>query len=557
MTLETHQVTEKLIEHIKERFHEEDLELIMKAYNFARISYAQVKHPLGMPYIDYATEVAVTLVDLLLDPVLISAALIYPPPHVSNKVLDDIRKSFKDTNGLVRLIEETLHLNHFEMSPWSINTEQDTFKERNEILRKMFLLTIEESDSGSQEHQVGVFFQSKEKQTENLIRMFFDLITDVRALLIRLTDYLCFVKHLKDLLPVQKELLQYKLFAKLAQAIYAPIADRLGMWQLKSRLEDMSFRLLDPENYMAIAQQLADKKQQRVDYITQKIIPSVTNLLKDFDLKAKVYGRPKHIYGIYQKMMMKHIDFEHINDLLGIRIIVDTVKDCYTAEEIIHTFWLPVREFYEGESGRDWIEKPKSNHYQSLHTTIYFEDKMVEIQIRTDEMDEVAEYGIAAQHWLYKANKTYRKGRTPKVTRLRDQNWSRKLESLRKSLANEQQLSESEQVSPSRDRVFVITPKGHVIDLRVGARPLDFAYRIHTDLGHKYGGAKANSHLVLLDYKLKTGDIVELLPARPHKGPSRDWLSQKKDEVGNNYYLYVQTTQARSKIRNLLNKQKN
>ncbi|MBV9232006.1 MAG: bifunctional (p)ppGpp synthetase/guanosine-3',5'-bis(diphosphate) 3'-pyrophosphohydrolase [Chloroflexi bacterium] len=565
MTIEIYSATEKLIEYAKEHFHNKDLDLIKQAYEFAEAHYAQVDHPLGMPYIEYASGMAIMLGDLLHDPIMVSVAILYPPPPVSRKVLDDLRACFKLENRLVNLVEETLYLSRFELNPWLMTAKQNDFKERKEILQKMFRLTIEEGISEHPRQQTTAFFQSREKQTENLIRMFIDLITDVRALLLRLADLLYFIKLLKDSSPEQKQFLQYTLFAKLAITVYAPIADRLGNWPLKSKLEDMAFRLLERDKYMAIAKQLADKQREREDYIAQTVIPAIENRLNEFDIKAKLFGRPKHIYGIYQKMQTKQVAFEHINDLLGIRILVETVKDCYSAQEVIHMFWSPVREFYGGEVGRDWIANPKANGYQSLHTTIYFDDKKVEIQIRTHEMDEIAEYGIAAQHWLYKDNKTYRKGRTPKVTRLKDQNWSKKLESLRRSLANkqlspetknEQLSSEAKQEGLLRDRIFVITPKGHVIDLRVGATPLDFAYRIHTDLGHQYSGAKINGQLVHLDYALRTGDIIELFTSRPNKSPSRDWLSQKKDEAGNSHYVYAQTSQARSKIRHQLKKQK-
>jgi GTP diphosphokinase / guanosine-3',5'-bis(diphosphate) 3'-diphosphatase len=290
--------------------------------------------------------------------------------------------------------------------------------------------------------------------------------------------------------------------------------------------------------------------------LTHTIIPNLTNVLEGFDIKAEISGRAKHIYSIHQKMEAKQLAFEHINDLLGIRIIVDTIRDCYAAQETIHAFWSPITDFYGGEPGRDWIDQPKQNHYQSLHTTIRFHDKMVEIQIRTHEMHEIAEYGVAAEHWRYKDSKTYRKGRTPSVTKAKDQIWSQQLAELRKGLAHKQEAAVPKREDLEQRQIFVITPKGHVIDLRAGATPLDFAYRIHTDLGHSYRGAKADGRLVHLDYKLKTGEIVELLASRPTKNPSRDWLTQKKDEEGNSHYVFAQTPQARGKIRSELNKQK-
>ncbi len=550
MLVETPGATEKFIEHAKELFHDGELELIKQACAFAETHYAQIKHPLGMAYIEYATTAAMTLDGFFADAIAVAATLIYPPPPVSDEILNALRKRFGYAKELISVVEEALHLSRFELHPWQISTAQQKDSEaRKDILQKMFLLTIEDDDNALQD--AAAFFLTKEEQTENVIRMLIDLVTDIRALLIRLADQLCYIKLLKDLPTEQKDSLQYKLFARLDLAVYAPIADRLGIWQLKSELEDIAFQLLEPDKYRAIEDLLAEKKQERDEYINHFVIPEIQKMLEAFEIKASLSGRSKHVYGIYHKMETKRLTFEDINDLLGIRIIVDEESDCYAAKDIIHTFWPPVRELYGDECVRDWIDKPKPNGYRSIHTTIHFNDKKVEIQIRTYAMHDIAEYGVAAQHWLYKDSKNYRKGRTPRVIKLKDQNWSKKLEALRKNLANRQ----SEQESGLRDRIFVITPKGHVIDLRVGATPLDFAYRIHTDLGHKYGGAKVNGRPVRLDYTLQTGDIVELI-TRPGKNPSLDWLSQRTDDAGNSYYVFAQAAHTRSKIRKQLRQAK-
>lgn len=550
------EATEKLIEHVKGHFSDEDLDLIERACTFAETYYAKIDHPIGIPYIDYAKEVATILDDLHFDSVVIAAAITYPPPPVKENVLDDLRIIFKDVQGLVKLVEEILNICHFEWNAWSIALKDNENKERMEVLKRMFLLSIEgvESENQEQHSRLTEFFQTKEKQIENLMRMLLVIPADIHSLIIKLADHLYFIKCLKNVSQERQESLKATLFAQLTIAIYAPLADRLGLWQLKSKLEDMAFRLLQPARYHAIAHQLAAKKQEREEYLTETIIPNLENLLQEFDIKASIFGRAKHIYGIHQKMEAKHLAFEHINDLLGIRIIVPTIEECYFSQEIIHSSWPPVTEFYGGEPGTDWIKTPKENGYQSLHTTIRFIDKLVEIQIRTHEMDKIAEYGVAAQHWRYKDNKAYRKGRTPRVTKAKEQNWDQQLTELRKSLTNGEDLPRSTQKNLSKDRVYVITPKGHVIDFRAGATPLDFAYRIHTDLGHRYRGAKTDGRLVHLDYKLKTGEIVELLTSRPKKNPSPDWLSQKKDDEGKRYYVFAQTAQTRSKIRNELNR---
>jgi RelA/SpoT family (p)ppGpp synthetase len=550
MVVETPGATEKFIEHAKELFHDGELDLIKQACDFAEIHYAQIKHPLGMTYLEYATTAAMTLDGFFADAIAVAATIIYPPPPVSDEILDALKERFGNAKELIKVVEEALHLSRFELDPWQISTaQQKDSGDRKDILQQMFLLTIEDDDNSLQD--TATFFLTKEEQTENVIRMLIDLVTDIRALLIRLADHLCFIKLLKDLSPEQSVPSQYRLLARLDLAVYAPIADRLGIWQLKSELEDIAFQLLEPDKYRAIEGLLAEKKQEREEYINHFVIPEIQKMLEAFEIKASLSGRSKHIYGIYHKMETKRLTFEDINDLLGIRIIVEEESDCYAAQDVIHTFWPPVRELYGDECARDWIEKPKPNGYRSIHTTVHFNDKKVEIQIRTYEMHDIAEYGVAAQHWLYKDTKTYRKGRTPSVIKLKDQNWSKKLEALRKHLANKQPSSHSEQGGNPRDRIFVITPKGHVIELRARATPLDFAYRIHTDLGPKYGGAKVNGRLVRLDYKLRTGDIVELIK-RPGKNPSLDWLSQKTDEEGNSYYVYAQAAHTRSKIRKQL-----
>ena len=399
-------------------------------------------------------------------------------------------------------------------------------------------------------------FQKRENQVENLIRMLFAVTRDVRALIIKLADRLLFMRLLRDLPSSKTDKLQYKLQAKISITVYAAIADRLGMWQLKSDLEDMSFRLLDMKKYKEIAVQLAAKKQEREAYLTTTVIPTLEKSLKEYGIEAEIYGRAKHIYSIYKKMEAKLLKFSEINDLLGVRIIVNTVEDCYIVQEVIHELWPADTEAYGGERGRDWIAHPKENGYQSLHTTIFFEEnKLIEIQIRTYDMHKTAEYGAAAEHWRYKIDKAYRKGKIPKVTKSKDQIWSQKLTEMRMALAHQPESLEPIQESSVHNQIFVITPRGHVIDLRTGATPLDFAYRIHTDLGHRYTGAKVDGHIVRLNYKLKNGDIVDLITSRARTGPSSEWLAKTKDEEGNSTYIYAQTPAAKYKIRKELNKQ--
>lgn len=549
--------SERLIELAQENFTQSDIALIRRACAFADEHYASIKHPTGKPCHEYAFSVAKLLVDFGSTPTVICAAIICPPP-VTEKNLADLKNVFKDQKELVNLVEEILRLNKLEWGVWTA-TLQNEVSERRAILRKMFLLAIDDTKCENPESSslAALHFQKKEKQVENLIRMFLAEVTDIRAIVIKLFDRLHLIQILKYMTQPQQELIYSTFLAKVTLAIYAPLADRLGLWQLKSDLEDMSFRLLDMDKYKQIARHLAIKKQEREDYINYVIIPAFEKALKEYGIEAEIHGRAKHIYSIYKKMEAKQLTFNEINDLLGVRIIVDTIDDCYLVQDIIHEDWDAVTEVYAGERGRDWIANPKENGYQSLHTTIFFEEKkLVEIQIRTYEMHEKAEFGTAAEHWRYKIDKIYRKGKVPRVTKAKEQIWSQQLAQLRKNLATEQKSTELAQEPLLKDQIFVITPKGHVIDLRTGATPLDFAYRIHTDLGHRYAGAKIDGHIVRLNYKLKNGEMVELIPSRARTGPSPEWLARSKDEEGNSTYVFARTPNAREKIHRELNKQK-
>lgn len=550
-----HVTIETLMESLQERFSQESLDLVIRVWTFASNHYAKLMHPTDIPYTEFACGVAKLLYELGTDPLVVSAVLLYPPPSVEETVLDDLRKTFKDQEELIKLVEEVLQLDHFLWDVCAIAVEQNGV-ERREVLRKMFLLAIDDVKSEEQEHSdlTAAHFQKKEKQVENLIRMFLAAATDTGALIIKLADRLHFIKLLKDLPESQKESLDYALRAKIALVVYAPLADRLGMWRLKSELEDMAFRLLDMRTFKEIAGYLASTKKDREDYISHQIIPELKRVLEEYGIEAEIYGRAKHIYSIYKKMAAKQLRFEEINDLLGVRIIVDTKENCYDVQDIIQDCWPVETEVYGGEKGRDWIANPKENQYQSLHTTVRIADKMVEVQIRTHEMHEIAEYGAAAEHWRYKEDKAYRKGKIARVTKEKDQIWSKQLAEMRRSLEHAEAITSLEQKRLLKKWIFVITPKGHVIDLRAGATPLDFAYRIHTDLGHRYTGAKVDGRIVRLDYELKNGEMVELITSRAGRGPTAQWLSRSKDEDGNSKYVFARTRQARNKIHSWLNK---
>lgn len=546
---------------------QEDLALIGRTSAFAERHYANLTHPVGNQYLSYACGTAKILVGLGAESIVIAAALLYPPPPLVDDVLDELKTQFKDRPDLLRLIDEQLHLDQLEWDIWSTvrsSCESRASKERKRTVRKMYLLILNQQAPEDQERvDPAVYFQKREKQLANLIDMFFVEVSDFRPLMIRLADHLLLMRLLKEVDQTQKDNLKYKQLARITLDVYAPIADRLGIWPLKSELEDMAFRLLDPVQYKEIGRQLEASKQQRETALAQEIIPTIEGTLNEFGIEARISGRAKHIYGIYQKMEAKQLQFAQMNDLLGIRILVDTIEHCYEAQEIIHTFWQARTDFYDGNPGRDWIVRPKENMYQSLHTTIMMGRKIVEVQIRTNAMHEIAEYGVTsieyAAHWRYKESKAYKKGKLPREIIGQDRGML--LVKLRK-------VEEGFLVSPPpdhkdllpmqkerlKDKVFVITPKGHVIDFPSGATPLDFAYRIHTDLGHNYMGAKVDDHIVRLDYKLENGQIVELIHSRLGKGPNSAWLARNKDEKGVSTYVFVRTRQARQKILSGLNK---
>ena len=293
-------------------------------------------------------------------------------------MLSALKKTFKGEDELLELVEELIQISHFEEGVWPPIQAQNEFRERKEILRKVFLLAIDETRNQIQVKNslTAVHFQKKERQLENLISMFLAAATDIRALVIKIVDRLYFIKFIKDLPPACQQAMSYKLLAKITLEIYAPLADRLGMWRLKSGLEDMSFRLLEPEKYRTIVEHLAAKKQERESYIAH-VIPIFNKELEDYGIEAQIFGRAKHIYSIYKKMEAKQLAFDKINDLLGVRIIVDKEEDCYNVQGILHEYWQPLTESYNGKAGRDWIANPKENLYQSLHKTILIEDKEV------------------------------------------------------------------------------------------------------------------------------------------------------------------------------------
>jgi GTP diphosphokinase / guanosine-3',5'-bis(diphosphate) 3'-diphosphatase len=361
-----------------------------------------------------------------------------------------------------------------------------------------------------------------EEQAENLRKMFLAMVDDIRVVIIKLADRLHNVRTLQYL-PPEKQLRK----ARETLDIYAPLAERLGIWQLKWQLEDLSFRYIDPERYREIAELLAQRRAERAEYL-DRVISVIRVQLEQEGIQARLSSRPKHIYSIHKKMQEKSRDFGEIYDVHGVRIIVDQVRDCYHALGVIHALWRPIPGEFD-----DYIAMPKDNLYQSLHTAVVALDgRPLEVQIRTEEMHQVAEYGVAA-HWRYKEGTKRDETLEAKV------NWLRQASDWRDEVEDAQQFVDSLKSDVIAERVYVFTPKGDIIDLPVGATPIDFAYEIHTEIGHRCRGAKVDGRLVPLDHQLQNGEQVEILTVK-EGGPSRDWVNPQLN--------YVATQRARQKI---------
>ena len=375
-------------------------------------------------------------------------------------------------------------------------------------------------------------YKSKEEQqADNFRKMLLAMADDIRVIIIKLADRLHNMRTLKYR---KKE--KQKKTAMETLDIYAPLAHRLGISKIKWELEDLSFRYLHEEEYYDLVKQVAEKRTEREIYI-KKIIEEMYNKLEEAGIDSDIDGRPKHFFSIYKKMVTKNKSIEQIFDLTAIRVLVNTVKDCYEVLGIVHTIYKPIPGRF-----KDYIAMPKPNMYQSLHTTVIGpQGKTFEIQIRTFEMHRTAEYGIAA-HWKYKEGDN--NGETKEKNFESKLVWLRDMLEFQKETADAQEFIEGFKIDLFTDEIFLFTPKGVVIDLPNGATPIDFAYRIHTDIGNKCVGAKVNGKIVPLDYKLKTGEIVEVLTSNNAKGPNMDWLNIAK------------SNQAKSKIRSWFKKAK-
>jgi len=487
-----------LIDRTQEYLPSETLALIEDAYEFASEAYEKKRGKAAEGELGHALQTAILVAELQLDASCIAAALLHELPEKCEVSFLEIKKRF--------------------------GTETSKLVEGLAKLGKVSLLAPEEVRP---KKAIDI-----ETRAESLRRMLMALSEDIRVVFIRLADRLHHMRTLKTLPPSKR-----RAIAEETMEIYAPVAHRLGIWQIKWQLEDLAFRYLEPEKYRHIVRFVAAGREEREKYIAQ-----VSKILKQelgkAGIKADITGRPKHIFGINRKMekyASQGKELSEIYDLLGFRILVNEVQDCYSALGVIHSLWRPLPDKFD-----DYIANPREGVYQSLHTTVMcMGTTPLEIQIRTHGMHRIAEYGIAA-HWRYEEGAK------------RDTQFEEKVAVLRQLLEWYQELGGAEFMESIRmdifgDRVYVYTPKGEIKDLPAGSTPLDFAYRIHTDLGHRCIGAKVNGRMVPLSYQLKNGDTVEILATKGEKGPSRDWLNPS---LG-----YIKTSHAREKVRQWFRKQ--
>jgi GTP diphosphokinase / guanosine-3',5'-bis(diphosphate) 3'-diphosphatase len=478
---------EAILAEMRRHYSDVQPELIRRAYAYAAEAHEGQRRATGGPYVEHPAAVALLMAQLGMDPQSIAAALLHDVPEDTARTNDDLRRTFGDE--IARLVEGVTKL----------------------------------SKVGGQRSATGTIEQ---RQAEDLRKMFLAMATDLRVVVIKLCDRLHNMRTLAPL-PSDKQLR----IAKQTREIYAPLAHRLGIWNIKWELEDLAFMYLEPEQYQQLSEQLARSRQLRERSIEQAM-RILARELEKAGVRAEISGRAKHLWSIAQKMRRKNVSMGEVYDLLAVRVIVDDVPACYAALGVVHSLWPPIPGQFD-----DYIAVPKPNLYQSLHTAVMGPDgQPLEIQVRTEEMHQLAEYGIAA-HWRYKEGGKADPRYESKLA------WIRQLMEWQHDVADATEFIESLKVDVFHDQVFVFTPKGEVKELPAGSTPIDFAYRIHSDVGHRCIGAKVNGRIVPLDHKLASGDIVEIITSRAARGPSRDWIS------------IVRTPGAREKIRQWFKKQ--
>ena len=470
---------EDILDKMKKNNRKSDLKLIRKAYEFAKDKHGDQLRKSGEPYIIHPVQVAYILANLELDDATICAALLHDVAEDTDVTIQDIAREFSEE--IAEMVDGVTKLGNLQ------------------------------------------YTSKEEQQVENYRKMFLAMGKDIRVILIKLADRLHNMRTLKYLsrdrqLAISKE----------TADLYAPLANRLGMYSLKWELEDLSFKYLNPEEYREIVEGIDKKREERLQFINQ-IVEQINGALKKQRIKAEITGRAKHLYSIYRKMKRDNKSLDQIYDLFALRILVDNVKDCYAALGVVHELYNPMPGRF-----KDYISVPKPNMYQSLHTTLIGpKGTPFEVQIRTWEMHRIAEFGIAA-HWAYKeANKDKKSNVIVQDDKLA---WLRETLEWQKDMQDPQEFLNTLKTELFVDEVYVFTPKGQIKVLPRGATPIDFAYAIHAEIGHRMTGCKINSKMMPIITALNNGDIVEIITSDQAKGPSRDWLK------------FVKSTSAKNKI---------
>ena len=469
---ETHVISvEEFFEMIKKYLNDNQVAFVHKAYDVAAKAHANQRRKSGEPYIIHPLGVATILAELQMDETTLAAAFLHDVVEDTETTLDQLKEMFGVK--VADLVDGVTKLGKIE------------------------------------------YISKEDQQIENYRKMFLAMAKDIRVIMIKLADRLHNMRTMKYM-PVHKQ----QSISRETMEVYAPLAHRLGIYTIKWELEDLAFRYMEPEIYYDLVEQVKVKRRER-EAMIHEAMAEIKEHLDEQHIKCEIQGRPKNFYSIYKKMQRDHKELSEIYDLLAIRVLVDTVADCYGTLGVVHSLWRPL-------PGRvkDYIAVPKSNMYQSLHTTVlYHNGQPLEIQIRTFEMHRISEFGIAA-HWRYKES-----GGKSNMPSGGDKDFEAKLSWLRQLLEWHKDMSDSRdfvntvKMDVFADEVFVFTPRGDVIDLPVGSVPIDFAYRIHTDVGNRCVGAKVNGRIVPLDYKLSNGDIVEVITSKQATGPSRDWMN--------------------------------